>query len=171
MTSLPAILGLLVTAQNSLSRKGRAQDAADLGESISALLDNDLENPTFTVREGSDRSVVTEYGATIPASLAVRTAANAKPLNKAEQRQLRRRLKMHPPKPKRWTCCDKPSKKKTRKGKTIWGTTCRFTYRGGKKRGSTGGMWITLSRDPSKRPPMTTEMGGRRMKTCRSTEG
>jgi len=170
--NLPSIIGLLVTAQRSLSRDSRTEDAADLGRSISAMLDADLEHPEHVLVESSDNpdqdrvATVYEVSAHPTVSLAVRTASTShRPLSKSEWRAIRRRLKLHPPRRKRWICCSRPEKRRTRKGKTIWGSVCKYKVQSGKASGSMMGSWVTLSRDASKRP-REVKMNGKRMRMC-----
>lgn len=167
MQSVRAIIALLVTAQSKLKSHGLSEDAADLDSHIAAALDEDLTTPsTFLVPTGDEAtaSVVTAEFIGEETSVAVRTAK--RPLSKSEWRQIRRRIKMHPPRRKRWKCCDKPEKRRTRKGKQVWGAVCRYEVKSGPQKGAMMGSWITLSRDPGKKPH-EVKMNGRRMKWCR----
>lgn len=172
--NLASTIGLLVTAQHSLSRRGRSQDAADLGSAISALLDADLDNPSVVLDDSdpaASLAVAYDLSEHPTDSLAVRTAAASdRRLSKGQWRQLRRRMRLHPPRRKRWICCSKPEKRTTRKGKKVWGSVCKYRILSGPQKDSTMAMWIVRSKDPAKRPhgPMTFNGSPRRVPTCRA---
>jgi len=167
--SLSGIVGILITAQRSLLREGRNQDATHLGSTVAHLLDHALEHPEVASLPGEnpDPTVASVYElAQHPAvSLAVRTAGSGNRPTKAQWRQIRREINMHPPRMKRWLCCSKPEKRKTRKGTVVWGAVCKYRTSSGKAKGTLMGSWVTLSRNGNVKP-REVSINGKRMKFC-----
>lgn len=168
--NLSNLIGLLVLAAKRLTYGGQAKQARQVERTVGGLLDLEDGKPNFIIDpivNGPIASVVeSEITAT---SRAVRTAEATTPTSASEWRRIRRQLKMHPPRRKKWTCCLHPEKRRTRKGKMIWGAVCQYVLRGGKSHGERMAMWITLSKDPSTRPRQVN-LNGKRIKFCTNAQ-
>lgn len=133
-------LGDLLVTSTKLTRLGFVSAAQRLEELADTLLDDALD-------QGLDYQ------------LAILEAAEQDDLERlglAWQWIKRRRT----PKAKRWLCCTKPQKKRTRKGKQVWASMCKY-----KTSKRIGWMFRIVGRDPRKKPTSVT-MGGKKMTWC-----
>lgn len=64
------------------------------------------------------------------------------------------------PKAKRWLCCTKPKKHRTRRGKQVWASMCKY-----KTSKRIGWMFRIVGRDPQ-RKPREVHMGGKKLPWC-----
>lgn len=153
----------LAQARQVLVRMGLLREARVLGHTEGSLdLNGGMDHDEVEARNDRRSSV----------STAVRTAAQdgktsggtTAPLAPTVWRKIRRDLHLHPPRQKRWLCCTKPSKRRTRKGKRVWATVCHYDQRSGKSRGHKA-MLIVLSRNEKKRPKEVV-LHGVRIRFC-----
>lgn len=91
------------------------------------------------------------------------TAKRKRKPSRTEWRKMRRSLQLHKPRTKRWLCCGPVERRRTRKGKQVWGAVCRYRMIG--RGAATRSMWISLSYDPE-RPAAVIK--GRKMKRCKN---
>jgi len=166
LLSLSNIIGMLVTSQAKLSEAGLVEEVTSLDQHVSALLDADLDNPTFVSDPTeADDGIASVYSRDLLSSVAARTASSdGRRMSPAEWREIRRRIRRHPPRRKRWICCEKPERRRTRKGKTTWGSVCRCKVMSGPSRGELMSTWVTLSR--SDKRPSVVKVDGKRARRC-----
>lgn len=138
-------LGRLEIIAIHVKQLGHEDEALQLQQIVSELTDEAIEkNYHEIVAFLEDAEVVLEDGT------AVKTAADLK-------QKFRRLKKRH--KPKKWLCCSKPVKIRTRKGKNAFKSICK--YKMGQRTGVMPRIII------SKRPPKAMMMGGKRMPICK----
>lgn len=167
------LINRLVDCSEKLAARGYLPLARKLDKRVSELLDlkeiHSLKDFEATgVKRGSvvrKQPLKTERTANasfIAADGAGQTTTATSPPEKPEKltpsqwRVIRRKLKLHPPRAKRWLCCGNIQGRKTRKGKQLWGSVCKYKMLGGKEAGEILGMWVTMARGAGNRPSKPT---------------
>lgn len=148
--SLLEALGDLESAFKALKRFGRTSESDVVEKVASELLSEENPDELLKVSEA-----ILKEGAAPP-----------KPMTSQQKQKVRRYMKTHKPKAKKWLCCSRPKKRMThgKSHKAMWLSTCQYQMLAGKLRGQKRSIVVVVGRGP--RPPKQVMRKGKKLKWC-----
>lgn len=142
------IIALLMMGRDIILSRGLDRHAQTIDDDIGLGIDSLLTTSRAENISDTERTVTADH----PSG--------------ADLRQFRRQLKQHKPKPKKWKCCYKPERRKTRSGDIVWGSVCQYVLKAGSTPGKIGYMWHMVSTGPTM--PRSVMIKGKKMPICKS---